>query len=184
MVALGMISIANAAGGLLSPGEGGLLTPLYVNFTKDGTGIVPFNNLNIGSPTQPVPNGYFGNITVTNSSTTLPTVSGIGTSSPYATFSIQTNASAYNPNVFTIASTTSSGTGTSTLFNVAASGNVSIATSSQASELNIGPRTSTGSSTVSEGKIQFDGYNDAGVRVCMFLNASNALAVSAGACNP
>lgn len=271
IMALSMISLVQAAGGILSPGGGGLLTPLYINFTNDGTGIIPFNNLNFGSLSQKVANGYFNNLFA---SSTL----GIGTSSPYSQLSIASNSTVdtvpsfiidgvnggYNSDmdlnrgantgteeanidfstagllnyqlgiqnngtsdfelwdgtngpIFTVKSSSdaigfgttspfgdfaidadygdvgsvifnvasSSATATSSIFTVNNNGGISVGTSSQSTLVNIGPKTANGTTTISEGKIQFDGYNSAGTRVCMYLNASNILTVTAGACaNP
>jgi hypothetical protein len=79
--------------------------------------------------------------------------------------------------------------GTNTLaatssISIAARGQVSIGTTTASKTLNLGNDNSTAnsSSTIMMGKIQFDGYNSAGVRMCMFLNSKNAFATSSGAC--
>lgn len=56
------------------------------------------------------------------------------------------------------------------------------ASTSPASNLTVGPRTANGSSTITMGKVQFDGYNAAGTRTCTFLTASNVMTTIAGAC--
>jgi hypothetical protein len=51
--------------------------------------------------------------------------------------------------------------------------------------LNIGnnPATTNGSTTIMMGKLQWDGYDSAGVRRCSFINSAGAMATIAGACN-
>lgn len=48
--------------------------------------------------------------------------------------------------------------------------------------LTVGPALANGSSTISAGKIQFDGYTSAGARRCFFFQASGLLGSSPGAC--
>lgn len=43
---------------------------------------------------------------------------------------------------------------------------------------------SSATTTVKMGKIQFDGYNVAGVRVCAEVSAANLFIIIAGACTP
>jgi hypothetical protein len=67
---------------------------------------------------------------------------------------------------------------------IAPRGQVSIGTTTTTSTLNLGNDngTSNGSTTIMMGKLQFDGYNSAGVRRCVFLNSANTFTSSAGPC--
>jgi len=61
---------------------------------------------------------------------------------------------------------------------------LSVATTTATGVLNLGKNigTTNSSSTVFMSKVQFDGYNSAGVRTCTFLNASNVMTTINGAC--
>jgi len=60
---------------------------------------------------------------------------------------------------------------------------LSIATSTTAGILNLGNDPSNASTTIEMGKIQFDGYNSSGSRVCVEVIAT-AFVITSGACNP
>lgn len=64
-------------------------------------------------------------------------------------------------------------------------GSLGIATSTfPLVQLSLGTVGSTnGTSTTAAGKLQWDGYNSAGVRMCAYFNAANTLVTQAGACN-
>lgn len=51
-------------------------------------------------------------------------------------------------------------------------------------QMTLGTNGSTnGTSTTAAGKLQWDGYNSAGARMCAYFNSANALVSQAGACN-
>lgn len=50
--------------------------------------------------------------------------------------------------------------------------------------LTIGSNGANGSTTVYMGKLQWDGYNSAGVRYCSFINIAGAMTTQTGACTP
>lgn len=61
-------------------------------------------------------------------------------------------------------------------------GSLGIASSSPNSLLTVGPSTANGTSTISMGKIQWDGYNSAGARICTYF-VGTTLTAQLGACN-
>ena len=46
----------------------------------------------------------------------------------------------------------------------------------------LGTNTTNGTTTIMMGKIQWDGYNSAGSRICSYINSGNTLSVQSGAC--
>lgn len=111
----------------------------------------------------------------TGASSLTGLLQGNGTSSISAVTGISGQFPYYN-GTNTLAATSS--------ISISTGGFVSIGTTTATKILNLGTdtRSATGSTTIMMGKIQFDGYNSAGVRRCVFLNGSNTLTSSAGAC--
>lgn len=85
--------------------------------------------------------------------------------------------------IFDVATTTnSSGSATTSVFRIKANGGTGIATSTFSGLFGIGTTGSTnGSSTIASGKIQWDGYNSAGTRICAYF-VGTTLTVSSAAC--
>lgn len=145
------------------------------SITSSATG-----NINVGTPTN------------ANNGTIITGNIGLGTTTPYAQLSIlATSTTGVNAptTLFAIASTTA-GTATTTLFSVGNTGVGSLSVGSTTQTLSaitglltLGSNGANGSSTISTGKLQFDTYNSAGTRSCIFLVDTTFTAV-AGACNP
>lgn len=59
---------------------------------------------------------------------------------------------------------------------------VSVGTTTTVGALNLGTSAANGTTTITMGRIQFDGYNSAGVKQCVLLNTANVFVVVAGKC--
>lgn len=90
---------------------------------------------------------------------------------------------------FYLATSTATATSTNTAFSLSNAAAtlpaLQIGTTTSSGILNLGQQQSTnGTSTIYMGKIQYDGYNSAGTRICTYVGPSNTWVVSSGACTP
>jgi hypothetical protein len=109
---------------------------------------------------------------------------GVGTSTPFAKMAIHADNGETNTTLFAIASSTA--TATSTLMSVSRNGAVTIASttatlSDLGGALTVGSNGANGSTTIATGKMQWDGYNSAGTRICSFFVGTTLTTVT-GAC--
>ena len=111
------------------------------------------------------------NSVVTNFSDTYGTTTNATSTNSFATTASSTNL--YSKTLY-ISSNASL---------AATNGSVSISTTTTSGVLNIGTDSSSASTTIMMGKLQFDGYSNTGVRTCVELVGTAFVAV-AGACNP
>ncbi len=148
-----------AAGYSLTTGSNNIIMGDYTASTSDVAGS---NNIYIGydisgngAPTDSSDNLDIGNLIYgtglgAQASTTSTGSVGIGTTSPYATFSVFAggNYAALAPATLFAVGSSSAGNATSTLFNVLSSGNVGIGTTSPESKLTV-----TGAACISTGNV-------------------------------
>lgn len=153
-------------------------------------------------------NGYFG-ITNVNDGDIFNIrgsgAAGFGTTTQWASLEVastspvldleDTNASLNNKHwfsgnfdgIFSIGTTTDVGlsNATSSAFSIQAGYGFFMASTSNniSADLTIGPVKANGSTTISVGKLQWDGYDSGGTRRCTFINSSGALSTITGACN-
>lgn len=182
-------------------GSGSLTGGLTMSGTATSTGAWPqfvYNNPNAGGGTWRCGVGATINAIGSNNFACSPTASsadaafiftsdykvGFATSSPFAKLAIHANSNDTFRTLFAIGSSTA--TATTTLFTISNTGSVVIASTSPqrtAAVLTIGSDagTTNGTSTISMGKIQFDGYNAAGARICAFFVGTTPTA-TLGAC--
>lgn len=113
---------------------------------------------------------------------------GIGTTTPFGRLAVSLLGGSVpvGLNAFFIASSTQSAT--STLMSVSNTGQITFASTTPqltGASMTIGAsaQSTNGTTTISEGKIQWDGYNSAGSRICSFFVGTTLTTVS-GACTP
>ncbi len=130
--------------------------------TKAGISLLPLtaNTGSIGVSASPYSTAYFTNSIA------------LGTTSPWALLSVQTAPGATGATTTLFAVASSTGLATTTMLQFTNKGNLNIATS-----------TASASTTISVGKIQWDGYSNTGGRVCVFI-VGTTLTVAANACTP
>ena len=103
---------------------------------------------------------------------------GIGTTSPGTKFSV--HGAGLVSSAFSVGGTL---TATSSAFVATEGGALGVATTSTLGILNLGNGVGTATTTVVMSRIQFDGYNSAGSRVCVEV-VTLSFVITAGACNP
>ena len=165
-------------------GSGTLGTATFFNSTATSFAMLSFGGSSASFPGFRI-NTATQAISVTNADGSLGGRFGVGTSTPFSKLAVHLNNGETNTTAFIIASSTASAT--TTLMAVRNNGAVAIASTTPTSPgaiLTLGenPDSTNGTSTIMMGKVQFDGYNSAGARICTYIVGTTPV-TSLGACN-